>query len=67
MSGSHFIMFTPDTLERLKVAVDKAVSQDMQQFEFEGQQLLVAYAKYLIEYLDGVLEKPPGKDVDTDT
>jgi hypothetical protein len=47
------IEFTPDKLKALKKAYHKAKTQGLDQFEFENSPLLVAYAKYLIEYLDG--------------
>ena len=44
-------------LRRLKIAYDKAVKAGVSQFEFEGEDLLVSYARYLLEYLEGVLPK----------
>jgi len=59
---SNFVMFTPDMLERLKAATAEAVSKDKQEFEFQGVTLLVVYAKYLIEYLDEVLDQRTNED-----
>lgn len=45
--------FTPAKLAKLRKAYGAAVASGAEQFEFEGHPLLVAYAKYLIEYLEG--------------
>jgi len=44
--------FTKAKLIKLKRAYQNAVNQKKLQFDFEGQALLVPYAKYLIEYLE---------------
>ena len=44
-------------LERLKKALDVAVVTGKDTFMFEGNEFVVAYAKYLIEYLETKL--PP--------
>jgi hypothetical protein len=46
------INFTPDKLTQLRAKYDKARMQGHDQFKFEGETILVAYAKYLIEYLE---------------
>jgi hypothetical protein len=46
------ITFTRAKLKELKLAYNWALAQGHQQFEFEGQQILVSYAKYLIQYLE---------------
>ena len=46
------ISFDVNKLDRLKVAYRKAVSAGLEQFSFEGHELLTAYARYLIEYLE---------------
>jgi len=49
------IQFDKDKLENLKAFYKKAVDTNQEQFVFEGHDLLVAYAKYLIEYLESRL------------
>ena len=49
-----------ELLEKLKKAQVEAVERGQRQFVFEGQDVLVAYAKYLIEYLEGVLKPREG-------
>jgi hypothetical protein len=46
------IYFTRAKLAQLKKAYHKAKAQGRTEFKFEGKTVLVAYAKYLIEYLD---------------
>jgi hypothetical protein len=46
------IDFDKEKLNELKAAYHKAKRENLEQFDFEGQTLLVSYAKYLIEYLD---------------
>ena len=48
------IKFTPDKVTKLKAEYKKAVDDGVTSFIFEGHELLVSYAKYLIEYLDTV-------------
>lgn len=45
------IVFTPEKLELLKKAYQQAVDQKQQEFIFDGNEYVVGYAKYLIEYL----------------
>lgn len=45
------INFDRPTLEALKQEYDKAVKEGKETFTFQGQELLVSYARYLIEYL----------------
>ena len=47
------ITYTPDKLKRLKAAYElhKDAGKDAV-FEFDGEQYVVNYAKYLIEYLE---------------
>ena len=44
-------------LTRLKHAIAKAKRNRLEVFTFEDHEYLVAYAKYLIDYLDRVLPK----------
>lgn len=44
-------------LERLKTAYRSAVDAGETQFTFDGHELVVSYAKYLIEYVEGQLKR----------
>ena len=44
-------------LERLKTAYRRAVDAGETQFTFDGHELVVSYAKYLIEYVEGQLKR----------
>jgi hypothetical protein len=48
--------FDKQSLAKLKKAYNKAVKENKDTFVFEGQELLVSYAKYLIEYLTSRLK-----------
>jgi hypothetical protein len=56
------ITFTRVKLQALKQAYNTAKRLDSLDFTFEGQQMLVAYAKYLIEYLE-MNFKPDAREV----
>jgi hypothetical protein len=43
--------------ERLRKAYQKAVAENRSTFFFETNEFVTAYAKYLIEFLDGRLDK----------
>lgn len=43
-----------DDLPALKGHYHKAVIQNKEQFDFRGVTLLTSYAKYLIEYFEGI-------------
>lgn len=45
--------FDKEKTEELRVAYDTAVADDAEQFLFHGHVLLVSYAKYLLQYLEG--------------
>ena len=45
---------TIDDLPKLKGYYNLAVEKGWEQFDFNGSILLTAYAKYLIEYLEGI-------------
>ena len=47
--------FDAETRERLRQDYDAAVDEGKDSFMFNGTELIVGYAKYLIEYLDMVL------------
>jgi len=50
------IKFTPEKVISLKKEYKKAVDSNQETFMFDGKELVVGYAKYLIEYLDSVLK-----------
>lgn len=39
-------------LETLKKAYEKAIKENKESFIYEGEELIISYAKYLIEYLE---------------
>ena len=43
-----------DDLAALKRRYNLAIKYNKEIFEFKGQELLMGYAKYVIEYLEGV-------------
>jgi len=49
------IEFDREKYNSLKLIYDKSVSENKEQFLWEGQILLTSYAKYLLEYLENVL------------
>lgn len=49
--GTH-INFTKGTFSRFKKEYKKAVEEKKDTFIFDGNEFLVAYAKYVIEYLE---------------
>jgi len=50
------IEFDKARLKRLKTAYNDTIEQKKESFIFEGRELLVSYAKYMIEYLEGRLK-----------
>lgn len=46
------IVWTKPMLERLRKAYQKAVADKADTFVFDGNEFVVDYAKYLIQYLD---------------
>jgi len=50
------ITINPTTYKKLKKAYSKAVAEKKTQFTYEGNELLVAYAKYLLQYMESVLK-----------
>lgn len=60
MIETKYITFSRFDLMRFKTAFNAAQQADLDSFIFDGNEYLVAYAKYLIEYLEmmfGVKEK----------
>jgi hypothetical protein len=53
MNTDNTISFDRVKLAKLKRYYNRALKYKRDQFTFEGSELLVAYAKYLIEYLEG--------------
>ena len=50
---TNYIDFTsPKMIEQLKTAYDKAVHEKAETFMFEGNEILTAYAHYMIQYLE---------------
>lgn len=58
---SQNMEFDRPKLKRLIKARDEAEKAGEKQFTFEGHEVDVGYAKYLIEYLDQRLPKEGGK------
>jgi len=50
------ITFDRQELANLKRSYTVAIRNKKDQFTFKGNKLLVSYAKYLIEYLEGQLK-----------
>lgn len=50
------IEFTEDNFVKFKEEYNKAVEREATSFSFEGNEFLVSYAKYLIEYLSSSYE-----------
>lgn len=50
-----------DDLAPLKAAYKAAVCSRAELFTYRGAPILVAYCKYLIEYLEGVKKQTKGK------
>ncbi len=44
--------FTKDMLKKFKAAYQKAIEEKKDTFLFDGDEFLVSYAKYVIEYLE---------------
>lgn len=57
------INFTPGKLTKLRKEYLEAVQKGDEQFTFEGNVLLVCYAKYLIEYLEMQFNPPKKRKV----
>lgn len=49
------IEFTPEKVARLRQSIESAERQGEKTFSFEGHELYVPYAKYLLEYIEKVL------------
>lgn len=51
------INFTEQKRDQLREAYDKAVAAKLDVFEFESNEVLTQYAKYMLEYLDSVMPR----------
>lgn len=54
---TNMVDFTPEMRDRLRRAYDKALRDKTETFKLDGNEHLVAYVKYLLEYLDGMFGK----------
>lgn len=52
MNDEKTILWTKPMLERFRKAYQKAVADQVDTFMFDGNEFVVGYAKYLIQYLD---------------
>jgi hypothetical protein len=52
---SNQITFTPEKRDQFRAAYNEAVENGEDVFEFEGNEVLVDFAKYLLIHLDNVL------------
>lgn len=49
---SHRVVnFTPNKLKSFKKVLSAAEAKSQESFKFEGNEYLVSYAKYIVEYL----------------
>jgi len=48
------VSWTPDNLKKFKVAWNAANDAEKESFTFDGNEYLVTYGRYLIEYLEYV-------------
>jgi hypothetical protein len=55
MSEQKIINWNKPMLERFRKAYQKAVAEKVDTFMFDGNEFVVGYAKYLIQYLDSAL------------
>lgn len=52
------ILWSPGLLAQFKQAYQTAKDDGSEVFIFQGSEFVVEYAKYLIEYLDGMFGRP---------
>lgn len=55
MAQPEMISFDKEKLKMLKKDYQSAVDNNVESFVFDGHELLVSYAKHMIEYLEGKL------------
>jgi hypothetical protein len=56
--ADKMVNYTPEMLRRLKGAYNTAVKAKAETFVFDGNEYLVSYAKYLIEFLETKFHQP---------
>lgn len=49
---TNYINFDKIKFESFKICYNKAVENNLNEFEFEGNDYVVPFAKYLIEYFE---------------
>jgi hypothetical protein len=57
---TKIVNFTPEMRDGLRAAYDKACAKEHDHrtvFVFDGNEYLVGYAKYLLEYLDNAFKQ----------
>ena len=60
--GNEMITFTPEMRDRLRARYDEAVLRGEEVFDFDGNDFVMGYVEYLLEYLDSKFDKPSPKD-----
>ncbi|HYE68811.1 MAG TPA: hypothetical protein VEA58_09385 [Anaerovoracaceae bacterium] len=58
MAEGNFVTFDKPKLERLKKVYQKAVEDKKESFIFEGNEYVVNFTKYVIEYLESQFNSP---------
>jgi hypothetical protein len=58
VADNNTVAFTVESLGEFKKAYNKAVSDGVETFWFEGNEYVPGYAKYLIEYLEQQFYSP---------
>lgn len=53
MNGTVTIIWTKEMFTRFKMAYEGAKGLEMPVFNFDGNEYVLSYAKYLVEFLDG--------------
>lgn len=51
-----YVTWSKEMLERFKIAYEKARTDRVKSFSFDGKDFLPEYAKYLIQYLEARLK-----------
>lgn len=57
MEKPGYITIDRPTLDRLREHYESALDAGEQSFEFQGREILTAFAKYMIEYCEGELKR----------
>jgi len=55
--NNESVVFTGPLLKKLKEEYQKALLEKRDTFVFEGREVVVSYARYLIQFLESVLKK----------